>query len=69
MLPDLPLDTTGIQIRVGDSVVFASTEGASLVISTVYKITDCFVHMESEAFGRVWKYKRSPRNVYIIANK
>mgnify|MGYP007067282243 CR=1 FL=1 len=66
MLPTLPLDVTGRQIREGDSVVFPSKDGTSLVIANVSKITPSFVHIESEMFGKVFKYKRSFRNVYIV---
>lgn len=69
MLPSLPLDVTGKQIREGDTVVFPSNDGCGLIFSKVFKITDCFVHMRDEHFGREWIYKRSFRNVYIVKGK
>lgn len=47
MLANLPLDVDGKQIRVGDRVVFGADNGSTLMVSTVWKITGCFVWMKS----------------------
>lgn len=49
MLPNLPIDVDGKQIRVGDRVVFGADNGSTLIVSTVWKITPCFVWMRQSA--------------------
>ena len=49
MLPNLALDVDGKQIRVGYRVVFGADNGSTLVVSTVWKITPCFVWMRQSA--------------------
>lgn len=67
MLPNLPLDVNGTQIRVGDKVVFGADNGSTLFVSTVYKITPCFVWMRSTPTSYTWR--REFRRVAVILEK
>ena len=64
MLPNLPLDINGKQIRVGDKVVFGADNGSTLIIGEVWKITSCFAWIKSFVNGH--SQRRAFRRVVII---
>lgn len=67
MLPTLPLDVNGKQIREGDKVVFGADNGSYLYSGEVVKITPCFAWMKIPmATGRLWR--REFRRVAIIGD-
>lgn len=55
MLPNLPLDVDGKQIRVGDKVVFGITGGSALIVGEVCKIRPCFVWIKTYVNGYLWR--------------
>lgn len=69
MLPTLPLDVDGKQIRVGDTVVFGENNGSYLHVGRVYKITPCFAWMELVNSPNKFKYRREFRRVAVIKKK
>lgn len=65
MLANLPLDIDGKQIRVGDRVVFGADNGSTLIVSTVWKITSCFVWMKNNP-NSTYSFRREFRRVAVL---
>lgn len=68
MLPNLPLDVDGKLIRIGDKVVYGADNGSYLTVSTVWKITDCFVWMKTN-LNNTYSARREFRRVAVLENK
>lgn len=68
MLPTLPLDVAGKQIREGDAVVYGNDNGSCLNVSTVWKITPCFVWMKKKTTDD-YSARREFRRVAVIGSK
>jgi positive regulator of sigma E activity len=67
MLPNLPLDVNGKQIREGDKVVFGADNGSYLYSGEVVKITPCFAWMKIPMVShKLWR--REFRRVAIIGD-
>jgi hypothetical protein len=68
MLPTLPLDVAGKQIREGDTVVYGNDNGSYLNVSKVWKITPHFVWMKKKTTDK-HSARREFRRVAIIEGK
>lgn len=68
MLPNLPLDVDGKLIRVGDKVVYGAVIGSYLTVSTVWKITDCFVWMKTSPINKHSSARREFRRVAVLGD-
>lgn len=68
MLPNLPLDVDGKLIRVGDKVVYGADNGSYLTVSTVWKITDCFVWMKENPNNK-HSSRREFRRVAVLGDR
>lgn len=68
MLPTLPLDVDGKQIRIGNKVIFGADNGSYLHVGIVINITPCFVWMKLEHDPSKCNhtYRRDFRRVAII---
>lgn len=64
MLPNLPLDLNNTQLRVGDKVVFGSSQSLTLRTGTIIKINDKTVTIKHEQYnnGSYSSIKESRRN-------
>lgn len=50
MLPNLPLDLQGKQIRVGDCIAYSASDSCYMFVGKVVKITNCFVWITPKGF-------------------